>query len=255
MTYKRISLLSALLACTADGFLCFSNLRAEPTATVTIHANAQRTVVSPSLYGIFLKVYVGEYRCNRLVGEGNMMAALAEAAYLLGLERNGDVVTMTSYAPLLFHVDDIAWPVNLIGFDSSRVAPRASYYVQKILSANRPDGIVQTQITPATEAKSAELFALAGIETQSGDVLLRVVNRSATPQEIRVKLQGLAAITPLAKVTTLSSDDPQAENTVDYLDAILPVESAFAKAGADFAYTFKPYSFTLLRIKTAKTKD
>jgi alpha-N-arabinofuranosidase len=174
---------------------------------------------------------------------------------LLGLERNGDVVKMASYAPLFFHVDDIAWPVNLIGFDSSRVAPRASYYVQKILGANRPDEILKTQITPGVEPKFAQLFAVAGIEQKSGDLLLRVVNRAATPQEVRVKLQGVAAIAPSAKVTTLSSDDPQAENTVDYLDAILPVESAFAKAGADFAYTFKPYSFTLLRIKTAKTKD
>ena len=201
------------------------------------------------------KIYVGEYGCNRLVGEGNLMAALAEAAYLLGLERNGDVVKMASYAPLFFHVDDIAWPVNLIGFDSSRIAPRASYYVQNILGANQPDEILKTQITPGVEPKSAQLFAVAGIEQKSGDLLLRVVNRAATPQEVRVKLQGVAAIAPSAKVTTLSSDDPQVENTVDYPDAILPVESSFVPAGAEFGYTFKPFSFTLLRFNIANTHD
>lgn len=193
-------------------------------------------------------IYVGEYGCNQRVGEGNLMAALAEAVYLLGLERNGDVVKMASYAPLLFHADDIAWPVNLIGFDSSRVAPRASYYVQKVLSANRPDEVMQTKITPAVESKSAQLFAVAGIEQKSGDVLLRVVNRAATQQAVRVNLRGVAAVATSAKVTTLSSDDPQVENTVDYPDAVLPVDSTFAAAGLDFTYTFKPYSFTLIRL-------
>ncbi len=196
-------------------------------------------------------IYVGEYGCNHLVGEGNLMAALAEAVYLLGLERNGDVVKMASYAPLFFHVDDIAWPVNLIGFDSSRVAPRASYYVQKILSANRPDEILQTQITPADKRKFAQIFAVAGMERKSGDVLLRVVNRAATPQEVRVNLHGVAVIARSAKVTTLSSDDPQIENTVDYPDAILPVDSICVPVGNEFAYIFKPYSFTLIRL-TAK---
>jgi alpha-L-arabinofuranosidase len=201
------------------------------------------------------KVYVGEYGCNRLVGEGNLMAALAEAAYLLGLERNGDVVKMASYAPLFFHADDIAWPVNLIGFDSSRVAPRASYFVQRILGANRPDDILQTQITPAVETKSAQLFAVAGIERKSGDVLLRVVNRATTPQEVRVNLQGVAAIARSAKITTLSNEDPQLENTVDYPDAILPIESTFETVGAEFTYTFKSYSFTLIRLAPAKLPD
>jgi alpha-L-arabinofuranosidase len=145
--------------------------------------------------------------------------------------------------------------VNLIGFDSSRVAPRASYFVQRILGANRPDDILQTQITPAVETKSAQLFAVAGIERKSGDVLLRVVNRATTPQEVRVNLQGVAAIARSAKITTLSNEDPQLENTVDYPDAILPIESTFETVGAEFTYTFKSYSFTLIRLAPATLPD
>lgn len=197
------------------------------------------------------KVYVGEYGCTRGVGEGNLMAALAEAAYLLGLERNSDVVKMASYAPLLFHAADIAWPVNLIGFDGSCVAPRSSYYVQRLLAANRPDESLQTQITPAVEIKSAELFALAGFDRKTGDVLLRVVNRAASPREVQIQIQGVPARARQAKVTTLTHEDPTAENTVDNPDTVLPAETILDHAGAEFAYTFKPLSFTLIRLKAA----
>jgi alpha-N-arabinofuranosidase len=198
------------------------------------------------------KVYVGEYGCNRLVGEGSLMAALAEAAYLLGLERNSDVVKLASYAPLFFHADDIAWPVNMIGFDSSRVAPRSSYFVQRMLATNRPDEVLSTQFSPAAEPKSAELFALAGLERKTGDLLLRVVNRAPTPREVRVRLQGVAAIARSAQVTTLSHADPTVENTVDFPDAVLPRETTFAPAGTEFTYTFPPHSFTLLRLPPAR---
>ncbi len=198
------------------------------------------------------QVYVGEYGCNRLVGEGSLMAALAEAAYLLGLERNSEVVKLASYAPLFFHADDIAWPVNMIGFDGSRVAPRSSYFVQQMLANNRPDEVLPTQLIPAIEPKSAELFALAGHERKTGDILLRVVNRAASMRAVRIHLQGLAAVGRRARVTTLSHADPTVENTVDFPDAVRPQASIFNGAGVEFTYTFPPYSFTLIRLVNAK---
>ena len=198
------------------------------------------------------KVYVGEYGCNRLVGEGNLLAALAEAAYLLGLERNSDIVTMASYAPLFFHADDIAWPVNMIGFDGARIAPRTSYHVQRILATNRPDEVLATAFAPVVPPKEAELFALAGFERRTGDVVLRVVNRAPTPREVHIRLQGVAAVARHAQVTTLSHTDPTTENTVDFPDAVLPRETTFDRAGTEFTYTFQPYSFTLLRLPPAQ---
>jgi alpha-L-arabinofuranosidase len=196
-------------------------------------------------------IYVGEYGCTRRVGEGNLMAALAEAAYLLGLERNGDIVRMASYAPLFFHVNDIAWPVNLIGFDNSRVAPRSSYYVQKLLAHHRPDEVLSTTIAPAPSGLP-ELFAVAGVQRASGEVLLRVVNRSGTAQTAQVTLSGLPAVAPQARVITLSHADPTTENTVDEPDAVLPVESTLANVSSDFSCTFAPYSFTLIQFAPAK---
>lgn len=84
-------------------------------------------------------VYVGEYAVNQQVGGGNLLGALAEAAFLSGMERNSDLVKMASYAPLLENVNDRVWPTNLIWFDSHRVMGRSSYHVQKMYAENRPD--------------------------------------------------------------------------------------------------------------------
>lgn len=83
--------------------------------------------------------YVGEYAVNSEVCNGNMLASLAEAAWIGGMERNGDFVQMCSYAPLLENSSDRFWPVNLIWVNSTQVMGRASYYLQKMFSENRPD--------------------------------------------------------------------------------------------------------------------
>ena len=83
--------------------------------------------------------YVGEYAANSEVGSGMMIAALSEAAWIGGMERNGDFVKMCSYAPLLENSNDRVWPVNLIWVNSSQVFGRSSYYVQKMAAENIPD--------------------------------------------------------------------------------------------------------------------
>ena len=83
-------------------------------------------------------IYVGEYACNGGVGAGNLLAAISEAAFIMGMERNSDVVKMTSYAPLFENENRRDWPCNLIHINSSEVYGRASYYVQQMAAANRP---------------------------------------------------------------------------------------------------------------------
>lgn len=81
-------------------------------------------------------VYIGEYA---VITEANMNAALAEAAFLTGVERNSDLVKMTSYAPLFENNNRKDWPTNLIWYDNDGVMGRASYYVQQMYANNRPD--------------------------------------------------------------------------------------------------------------------
>lgn len=98
------------------------------------------------------QVYVGEYACNQGVGGGNMLAALSEAAFITGMERNSDLVTMASYAPLLENRNDRGWPTNLIWMSNNQVVGRSSYYVQKMFVENKPtynlktEGVVKPEV-------------------------------------------------------------------------------------------------------------
>lgn len=190
------------------------------------------------------KVYVGEYGCNRNVGEGNWLAALSEAAFLLGLERNSDVVKMSSYAPLFFHADDIAWPVNLIGFDSSRAVGRGSWHVQRLFAAHRPDEALSTEVKDPGQ----EIFALAGVDRRASSLIVKLVSRAAEARTVRVSLAGLAGLGREAEVVTLSHRDPEAENTLGQPRRIVPVTSRRPVPGPEFDYPLPPYSVTVLRI-------
>jgi alpha-L-arabinofuranosidase len=101
-------------------------------------------------------VYVGEYACNNNVGGGNMTAALSEAAFISGMERNSDLVKMASYAPLLENRNNRAWAVNLIWLSTDKVVGRSSYYVQKMAAENCPDYNVKSSITE-TEPKQIDI--------------------------------------------------------------------------------------------------
>ena len=116
------------------------------------------------------EVYVGEYACNQGVGGGNMNAALSEAAFISGMERNGDLVTMTSYAPLFENVNNREWSTNLIWIDSDQVMGRTSYYVQKMYAENRPTYNVacdNTTISPDSVYYAGGAIGLGTWDTQS----------------------------------------------------------------------------------------
>jgi alpha-L-arabinofuranosidase len=103
------------------------------------------------------KVFEGEWATDRDVGKGNLKGALAEAAYMLGFERNADVVVMSSYAPLLYNVEDRTWPVNLIGFDSARAYGTPSYWMQWLFARNRGDVTLPTRVDSQTEKIGAAI--------------------------------------------------------------------------------------------------
>lgn len=127
------------------------------------------------------KVYVGEYAVTSGCGTGNLVAALAEAAFALGFERNGDVVRMASYAPLLANVNGRHWNPNLIQFDGTRVYGTPSYYVQQLLAAHRPDTALRTDVAIATAA-APPLRGRVGVGTWDTQAEFRdlIVERGGT---------------------------------------------------------------------------
>ena len=88
------------------------------------------------------KVYVGEYAVTTGAGNGNLIGALGEAAFMTGLERNADIVCMASYAPLFANLNSKNWNPDLIYFTSSQVYGTPSYYVQQMFSVNRGDEVL-----------------------------------------------------------------------------------------------------------------
>ena len=97
------------------------------------------------------KIFVGEYAVTRNTGKGNLRGAIGEAAFMTGMERNSDVVTLAAYAPLFCNANHKRWPINLINFDSSRWFGIPSYYVQKLFSEYHGDVTLPTTVETGTE--------------------------------------------------------------------------------------------------------
>ncbi len=222
------------------------------------------------------RIYVGEYAVTGGVGTGNLLGALSEASFMIGMERNSDVVVMASYAPLFENVNNREWPVNLIRFDSARSAGRTSYHVQTMFSAHRPDVTLATAVeeigklapkagdaigigtwdTQAVKLKSpqqkAGLYALGGKDEKTGQFIIKAVNPGAAPLDTAFSIVGASKLKPKAHVFTLAGDKPTDENTLDEPAKVVPVESVFEGVGPEFKYSLKPYSLTIFRIDTAK---
>jgi alpha-L-arabinofuranosidase len=92
------------------------------------------------------KIYVGEYAVTSGSGSGNLRGALAEAAFMTGMERNSDVVVMSSYAPLFANLNYKRWNPDLIYFDSSRVTATPSYHVQRLFAHHRGDVVIPATV-------------------------------------------------------------------------------------------------------------
>ncbi len=92
------------------------------------------------------KIFIGEYAVTQNAGKGNLRAAIGEAAFMTGMERNSDIVAMASYAPLFVNLNHRAWNPDLINFDSARWYGLPSYYVQQMFSKYRGDVTLPTAV-------------------------------------------------------------------------------------------------------------
>jgi alpha-L-arabinofuranosidase len=192
------------------------------------------------------KVYVGEYAVKPDAGNGNMRAALAEAAFLTGLERNADVVAMSSYAPLFANPHWQKWQPVAILFDNTRVYTTPGYYVQAMFATQRPDVVLPLRLSmPATATPM--LFAAAGLKRYTGDLILKVVNRGAEPITANIALVGRAVKYRQVQATELSANDPAAENTFEQPKMVAPQVHTLTALSRGGRHSFPPYSVTVLR--------
>ncbi|HJR60011.1 MAG TPA: alpha-L-arabinofuranosidase C-terminal domain-containing protein [Vicinamibacterales bacterium] len=126
-------------------------------------------------------LYIGEFATNSGVGRGNVLAMLNDAAYMMSMEKNTDLVKMGSYAPLLENVNDRDWPVNMIHFDASRVYARASYYANKLFADHLPSVNLTTTVD-YRPAAAKPITARVGLGTHNTAAEFRdvVVRRDGT---------------------------------------------------------------------------
>ena len=122
--------------------------------------------------------------------------ALTEALYLTALERNGDVVHMTSYAPLLAKEKHTQWSPDLIYFNNREVKPTTGYYVQKLYGQNAGDHYIPSQINLDNQDNRVKLRIGSSIvrDSKTGDVIVKLVNLLPVSVETEVQLLGIDGI-------------------------------------------------------------
>ena len=192
------------------------------------------------------KVYLGEYATHIPGRRANMETALTEALYLTALERNGDVVHMSSYAPLLAKDGRTQWNPDLIYFNNREVRPTTGYYVQKLYGQNAGDHYIPSQINLDNQDGRVKLRVGSSIvrDSKTGDVIVKLVNLLPVSIETDVRLPGMDGIQSSATRTVLAGA-PEATP--------LPVTDTI-EAGTSFKQELPAYSFTVIRLKTQKVK-
>jgi len=194
------------------------------------------------------KIFVGEYAAHTTpVGSGESrnvwQAALSEAAFLTGLERNADVVRMSAYAPLFAHTDAWQWRPNLIWFDNLRSFGTPNYYVQQLFAANRGDAVLPiTRDGKPVEGQDG-LFASAAT-VAGGGFLVKLVNSTDAPMPVRIEVPGAGTAAGEAIFITA---DLSAENSLAAPDLVKPVREPVALNAGVIERTLPPRSLTVLR--------
>jgi alpha-N-arabinofuranosidase len=192
------------------------------------------------------KIFVGEWATREGSPTPDMGAALADAAWLTGLERNSDIVIMASYAPLFINVNPGAsqWVPDLIGYDALESYGSPSYYAQVMFSNHIGDEV------PASTLNSSPplLFTSVTRDTSKRILYVKVVNASSKPQSLEIQLTGKDRPGRTAAVTTLSGHSTVETNSLADPTRIIPIQSEIDGVSSDWHHTFPPYSIQVIDV-------
>lgn len=188
------------------------------------------------------KVYLGEYASHLPGRPVNIETALSEALYLTAVERNADVVIMTSYAPLLAKEGHTQWNPDLIYFNNTEVKPTVGYYVQQLYGQNAGDTYLPSRIELSNQPVGVSKRVAVSVvrDTQSNDIILKMVNMLPVPviSDIDLSSLGIDSSRAIKTVLTGTPDDKTAR----------PQQSTVTVSG-NYKTELPAYSFTLLRIE------
>lgn len=183
------------------------------------------------------KVYLGEWASHMDGRPSNVETALSEALYLTDLERNGDVVEMTSYAPLLAKEGHTQWRPDLIYFSNTEVKPTPDYYVQKLYGNNAGTRYIPAALT--ADGKDADVMKRIGVslvEDEAGDLIVKMVNMLPVAVTLDVDLSALGIAAGTYSAEVLSGDPAKTDAVPQPASLTLPEAELPA------------YSFAVVRI-------
>ena len=199
------------------------------------------------------KIFAGEYAAQSVSGanpnnRNNWECAFSEAAFMTGLERNAEVVTLTSYAPLMAHEDAWQWTPDMIWFNNLETYGSANYYVQKLFSTHKGTDLLTITQNGKPLTGQNNLYASAVKDSKTKEVIIKVVNTSAAMQDIIVDLKG-SKVEQKGILITLSSPNLEDENTFSDPKKISPKESEYKLKSETAQLRLPAYSVNVLKLR------
>lgn len=199
------------------------------------------------------KVFAGEYAAHsvgvtKATNKNNWRSAIAEAAFMTGLERNAAVVQMASYAPLFAQVDAWQWAPDMIWLDNLNVYGTPNYYVQKLYSLNKGTDVVSILDNNKIIAGQDSLYASAVIDKKTNEVIIKVINASSYPQKRQIHIKSSRKVATSGKLILLQNDNLEAVNSFDHAVNMSPAERSVAIKNNSLSLEMKPYSFSIVKV-------
>jgi len=180
--------------------------------------------------------------------KNNWRCAIAEAAFMTGLERNADLIHMASYAPLFAHTEGWQWTPNLIWFDNLRSYGTPNYYVQQLFSTNKGSVVLPISYQGAAPAGQDGLYASSVYDAAAKEVVVKVVNTTATSKQTEIRLNASKKAGKTAKGQVISSKNPDAMNSLDQPKAIGPQATTVEVKNGKLTVNLEPHSVSVYLI-------
>ena len=191
------------------------------------------------------KVYLGEYASHLPDRKNNLETALSVALYLTDVERNGDIVAMTSYAPLLAKRGYENWRPDLIFFDNDSICLTPDFYVQQMYGENAGTEYVHSDLYLSYESMPVKrrIGHSATIDPATGDLIIKIANLLPVNLKVNEDLIPLKVKDGEATATVLKGN-PEDESTKPACETVM------IKNGK-LEYEASPYSFSVIRIRSS----
>ena len=199
------------------------------------------------------KVFAGEYAAQSVAiaspdNKNNWECAFSEAAFMTGLERNAEVVHLTSYAPLMAHAEAWQWTPDMIWFNNLEAYGSANYQVQKLFAINKGTDLLAITKDGKPVIGQNDLFASAVKDANTKEVIVKLVNASSNAQVVNIDLKR-GKLVSKGSLTTLTSTNLDDVNSFEFPKKINPKESGFNLKGQKAEISLPAYSVVVLKVK------